>query len=112
MYSNTTGSSNNSIGAYALYENVEVYNSAIGQSALRANTTGASNTAVGESALTKNTTASSNTAIGARSLYVNTTGASNTGWGKCTSIKYNRRFNTALEPAHFIQIPLVIIMQL
>ena len=42
------------------------YNTAVGFSALNANTTGEYNTAVGRNALTANTTASNNTAVGSR----------------------------------------------
>jgi hypothetical protein len=51
-------------------------NTAVGVSALAANTTGAFNTAVGNSALPANTTSSSNTAVGYQALYSNTTGTS------------------------------------
>lgn len=49
-------------------------NTAVGASALAANTTGAGNTAFGASALNANNTASFNTAIGANALASNTTG--------------------------------------
>lgn len=73
-------------------------NTAVGASALAANTTGQQNTGVGyqalilgtgdgnaafgSSALAANTTASDNTAIGARALFVNTTGGQNTAVGR------------------------------
>jgi len=44
-------------------------NTAVGASALQANTTGSANTAVGASALSANTTASNNTAVGYFALY-------------------------------------------
>ena len=49
-------------------------NTAVGASALAANTTGSNNVAVGRSALTANTTASYNTAVGLEAGYANTTG--------------------------------------
>ena len=56
-------------------------NSAIGDGALQANTTGHSNTANGVNALYSNTTSNNNTANGASALYSNTTGNSNTANG-------------------------------
>jgi hypothetical protein len=53
-------------------------NTAVGVSALAANTTGASNVAVGQDALGANTTASNNTAIGYHAAYANTSGSYNT----------------------------------
>ena len=56
-------------------------NTALGASALAANTTGANNTAVGYQALDANTTGGVNTAIGSGALGSNTTGAGNTAVG-------------------------------
>jgi len=56
-------------------------NTALGITALGANTTGSSNTAVGSAALTLNTTGENNTAVGVAALYSNTTGVSNTAVG-------------------------------
>jgi hypothetical protein len=56
-------------------------NSAVGQDALQANTTGNNNTASGVAALYSNTTGSRNTASGAAALYSNTTGYQNTASG-------------------------------
>ena len=53
-------------------------NTAVGASALNANTTGATNTALGYQSLQANTTASSNTAVGYQAGYSNTTGIQNT----------------------------------
>jgi len=53
-------------------------NTAVGASALDANTSGAYNVALGTDALGANTTASNNTAVGYQALYANTTGAGNT----------------------------------
>jgi hypothetical protein len=52
-------------------------NTAVGASALAANTTGNSNTAIGRDTLASNTTASQNTAIGYQAAYSNTTGTRN-----------------------------------
>jgi hypothetical protein len=57
-------------------------NTALGITALGANTTGSSNTAVGSAALTLNTTGENNTAVGVAALYSNTTGVSNTAVGE------------------------------
>jgi hypothetical protein len=59
-------------------------NTAVGSSALAANTTGAQNTAFGLEALKSNTTADWNSAFGRTSLTANTTGANNTGLGGYT----------------------------
>jgi len=56
-------------------------NTAVGASALAANTSGASGVAIGNSALLNNTTASNNTAVGYLAISNNTTGTSNTGFG-------------------------------
>jgi hypothetical protein len=57
-------------------------NTAVGASALAANTSGAGNSAFGDSALVVNTTGSFNAAIGRQSLSGNTTGGSNTAVGQ------------------------------
>jgi len=56
-------------------------NTAVGNGALQANTTGINNTAVGKDALDSNTTGSSNTATGVTALRDNTTGTNNTATG-------------------------------
>ena len=56
-------------------------NTAVGASALAANTSGASNYAFGTSALQANTTASNNTAVGNQAGYANTTGTNNNTFG-------------------------------
>ena len=56
-------------------------NTAVGSSALAANTTGIQNTAVGLSALTTNTTGGGNSAFGAAALTTNSTGSNNTALG-------------------------------
>jgi len=56
-------------------------NTAVGASALAANTTGAYNSAFGIQALTTNTTGERNTAIGRQAMYLNTTGGYNVAVG-------------------------------
>jgi hypothetical protein len=56
-------------------------NTAIGNNALAANTSGYNNTAIGKSALQSHTTANNATAVGAGALRDNTTGAQNTALG-------------------------------
>ena len=56
-------------------------NTAVGASALAANTTGDSNTAVGRLAATSTTTGGNNAALGEAALFLNTVGSSNTGIG-------------------------------
>ncbi len=71
-------------------------NTAVGISALNANTTGHSNTAVGYNALFSNTTGYSNVANGDFALFTNTTGLANSASGS-TALQYNTTgsFNTA-----------------
>ena len=72
-------------------------NTAVGASALAANTTGSSNTATGLDALAANTTGANNTAIGWLSMPLNTTGASNTAVGRTAmSANTSGTANTAL----------------
>jgi hypothetical protein len=68
-------------------------NTAVGVSALGANTTGTTNTAIGHTALQNNTTGVSNTAIGAWTLTAITTANANTavGWG---ALRYNTTANS------------------
>jgi hypothetical protein len=56
-------------------------NTAVGASALVANTTGNNNTAVGQTALTTNTTGNFNTAVGRQALFSNLDGTDNSGFG-------------------------------
>lgn len=68
-------------------------NTAVGASALAANTSGASGVAIGNSALLNNTTASNNTAVGYQAGYTNSTGTANVFVGqvagKLTTGSYN-----------------------
>ena len=74
--------SNTAVGNGALAANTTgTANTAVGRNALLANTTGANNTAVGLSALTANTTGSQNAAFGLSALSANTTGNDNTAYG-------------------------------
>ena len=57
-------------------------NTALGQRALRANTSGSYNTAVGKGALVYNTTGNQNTACGSMALAYNATGVQNTATGR------------------------------
>ena len=59
-----------------------VNNTAVGASALAANTTGSTNSAFARLALQANTTGSNNTAVGNFSMYSNTTGGNNTAIGE------------------------------
>ena len=56
-------------------------NTAVGASALAANTTGNNNTAVGQTALTTNTSGNFNTAVGRQALFANLIGTDNSGFG-------------------------------
>jgi hypothetical protein len=56
-------------------------NTAVGASALAANSSGTQNVSVGTNSLLSNTSASFNTSVGVNNLYSNTTGASNTALG-------------------------------
>ena len=75
-------SSNTAVGASALAANTSGYqNAAFGYLAATTNTTGGANTALGVVALTTNSTGSNNSAIGAFALYNNTTASNNTAVG-------------------------------
>jgi hypothetical protein len=75
---------NTAIGASALAANTTgSTNTAIGASAMAANTRGQYNTAVGQAAMQTNTAGNYNTAVGQGAMQLNTIGANNTavGWG-------------------------------
>ncbi len=75
-------STNTAVGASALAANTTgTSHTAVGFNTLLLNTTGTDNTAVGREALRSNTTASGGTAVGGYALYGNTTGANNTALG-------------------------------
>jgi trimeric autotransporter adhesin len=77
-----TGGYNTAVGAVALNaaQGAADDNTAIGQSALTSNTTGANNTAIGQSALYDSTTGSDSTAVGQGALY-SVTGSPNDALG-------------------------------
>ena len=73
---------NTAVGASALLANSTGFlNTAIGVEALLSNTTGNFNTATGSSSLRENTTGFNNTAVGVNTLLSNTTGSFNTANG-------------------------------
>ncbi len=71
-------------------------NTAVGASALAANTSGASNVAIGSSALSVNTTASNNTAVGYGGLQYNITGTGNSALGYRAGWGVTSNYNTAI----------------
>ena len=76
-------STNTAVGASALAANTTGgYNAAFGTSSLAANTSGLSNSGFGNQALAANTTGNDNTAAGNGALLVNTTGSYNTAVGQ------------------------------
>jgi hypothetical protein len=78
----SVGFDNTAVGQNALSANTSgSYNSASGAFALAKTTTGSSNTATGFATLFYNTTGAYNTANGANALYNNTTGSSNSATG-------------------------------
>ena len=75
-------STNTAVGASALAANTSgVANTAMGAVVMSSNTTGGYNSAFGRNALNTNTTGSNNTAIGYNSLVLGTTGGKNTAVG-------------------------------
>ena len=90
-------STNTAVGASALAANTTgANNTAIGSGALLTNITGSLNTAVGVNSLNKNT-ADDNTAVGVSAMNENTTGGSGVGIGR-EALRYNTTgsFNTAV----------------
>ena len=75
-------STNTAVGASALAANTSGdQNAAFGTNALAANTTGAGNSAFGRNSLVNNTTGATNTAVGLSALQANTTASENTAVG-------------------------------
>lgn len=75
-------STNTAVGASALAANTTGnYNTAIGYNALIANTTGVENSSLGLASLYSNTTGNYNTALGRAALFNNTTASNNTAVG-------------------------------
>jgi hypothetical protein len=98
-----TATNNTAVGRQALrytvaggYSYLGSRNTAVGDLALRSNTTGSSNTASGYGALRRNTTGFSNSATGNGALSFNTTGVRNTATGG-SALRSNTSgfFNTA-----------------
>ena len=69
-------------------------NTAVGASALAANTTGTENTAIGASSLLSNTTGNTNTAIGINTLRTNISGQENTALGHQVLYANTGSYNT------------------
>ena len=78
---NPSGTQNTSVGVDALSKNTGNSNTAIGNKALEANTSGESNISVGVASLLSNTTGSGNVAIGNNTLQHNTIGGDNIALG-------------------------------
>jgi hypothetical protein len=90
-------STNTAVGASALSANTTGSQSvAVGTNALAAQTSGIDNTAIGVDSLAQTTTGQNNSAIGVRSLWSNTTGQANTGLGR-NALRLNTtgNYNTA-----------------
>jgi len=82
MTSNSTGSSNTSLGNSALGGNTTgSFNTGLGQGSIQANQSGNLNTAIGQGSLLTNTSGSYNTALGATALNL-ATGSYNTAIGQ------------------------------
>jgi hypothetical protein len=92
------GRFNTAVGASALQANSTGFvNTASGNNALFSNTTGGGNTASGVDALYSNTSGSNNTASGRGVLYSNTSGSGNTASGELTlQLNTTGSFNTAI----------------
>ena len=76
-------STNTAVGASALAANTSgVGNTAFGNNVMPSETSGAYNTGIGDRALNATTTGSENTAVGQASLYANTTGSYNVSVGR------------------------------
>ena len=82
---------NTVLGEDALNVNAGSANTAIGYTALLANTTGGNNTATGTNALEHNTTGSGNTATGVNALFQNSTAINNTALGFQTLVLSKKR---------------------
>ena len=89
---------NTAVGASALAANTTgSNNTAVGQTSLDANTTGSVNSAFGTNSLGANISGTENTAIGVSALAGNTTGASNTGIGRSALVgNTTASYNTAV----------------
>ncbi|HUU34703.1 MAG TPA: tail fiber domain-containing protein, partial [Vicinamibacterales bacterium] len=83
------------VGQGALTANSGPLNTAVGESALGANTAGAANTAVGQRALVGNTIGDGNTSMGSDALQANVVGNSNTAVGAAALLQTTGFGNTA-----------------
>lgn len=79
-------------------------NTAVGNNALVANTTGYYNTALGFGSSFANTTGPGNTALGAYTLYANTTGSNNVALGNTAGYYYNGTTGNNLTPSNSVYI--------
>jgi hypothetical protein len=73
--------SGTAFGYQALQQNSGIWNTAIGFSAMAANTTGIANTAIGDEALVNNVDGRGNIAVGASALFSNSSGSDNAATG-------------------------------
>ena len=91
-------STNTAVGASALNANTTGgRNTAVGRNALLTSTTPSDNSAFGDSALGSNTTGAQNSAVGRTSLLGNTTGSSNAGFGyESLYTNSSGNYNTAI----------------
>ncbi len=97
LASNVSGHSNTAIGYNALALCTVSNNTAVGNGALDATTTGTFNAALGSNALGSNTTGSDNGAIGYSALGLNTTGSQNEAMGtSALGSNTTGSFNTAV----------------
>ena len=93
----TPGAANTAIGAYTLSVNTGGDNTAVGNEALRKNTSGLENLALGTMALTNNTTGIKNVASGISALVANVVGDENVAMGNFSlSLNTSGYRNTAL----------------
>lgn len=98
---NNTAAGITAVGRSALTANTSgTLNTAVGFESLKANASGANNTAVGHSALVVNT-ASNNTAVGTEALKVNVTGANCTAVGYQSLVASTVNSNTAFGALTF-----------
>ena len=82
MITNSNGSNNTGVGAFALLNTTSSGSTAVGVEAMKSNTSGIDNTALGKSAMLKNTSGIFNTAAGNEAMSENVTGNFNTAFGR------------------------------
>jgi hypothetical protein len=95
-HNHASGTNSVAIGPSAMSLGTGSGNVAMGNSALRANTTGSSNTALGLAAMDGNTTGQFNTAVGSNALPHNTTSSNNTAVGAGALFDSTGTRNTAV----------------